>query len=302
MTMIKFNYWEELLSILKWSNPILWPECGKAEPPEQLKRDGFLAFADGVNWDPGAGRGFYVWNATSEQWEKIGTTEKVSDSKFNIFQLDGDLWIVANAYYDFDDSEWNRIDTSKYAFALQLQGTNFIPGESVQGVNLWRAVPGTNPIGDFGTYGGWEAVQLWTGYGDTVVGGYSIELDGHGTLPYGRFIHTTVGGDEYTGILTNLFGDMSGKDVSSESSWFIGRKNDEFVIARMPSGSSSFSIPFRVDSSGRYFFMPATDEPATNDMVDGELTFFLDLNAGVLKGKYRYDSTTVYVFNIASLT
>lgn len=94
MTMIKFNYWEELLSILKWSNPILWPECGKAEPPEQLKRDGFLAFADGVNWDPGAGRGFYVWNATSEQWEKIGTTS--GDMTKAVYDIDND-GVVDNA-------------------------------------------------------------------------------------------------------------------------------------------------------------------------------------------------------------
>lgn len=73
MTMIKFNYWEELLSILKWSNPILWPNCGKAEPPDNLKRDGMLVFADGVNWDPGQGKGYYYWDAATSAWVKIGT-------------------------------------------------------------------------------------------------------------------------------------------------------------------------------------------------------------------------------------
>lgn len=70
----------------------MWPDCGKAEPPAQLKRDGFLAFADGVNWNPGAGRGFYVWNASSSQWEKLGDGGGGGGS--------GDM---TKAVYDIDD-------------------------------------------------------------------------------------------------------------------------------------------------------------------------------------------------------
>jgi len=83
--------YDDILAALKWQNPIISSDCGKAEPPDNLKRDGMLVFADGVNWDPGAGRGFYVWNATSEQWEKIGTTEKVSAA------------IMLKAIYDQDE-------------------------------------------------------------------------------------------------------------------------------------------------------------------------------------------------------
>ncbi len=231
----------------------------------------------------------------------VDKSEAVQNTHANIAEIGGDLWIVSNAKYDATAGQWNRIDISKFAFALQIQGYNNIPGESVQGVNLWRAIPGNNPIGDFGTYGGWEVLQIWTAYKDAVVGGCAVEVDGNGTIPFGRFIHTKIGNDEFTGILTNLFGDMSGKDSSTQPSWFIGRKNDQFLVARMPGGSSSFSVPLRVDSYGRLFFTPPTEEPATEDMADGELAFFLDLNAGSLKGKYRYDSGTVYVFTIASL-
>ena len=163
-------------------------------------------------------------------------TPLVKDTRFRIQQVDNDLWLTANAYWD--GSNWQRIDTSKYAFAFQLQGYNNIPGESMQGVNLWRCSPGSNPIGDFGEVGGWEAVQLWTAYKDSVLGGYGLEIDGHGTFPYGRFIHMTNLSDGYiyTGILTNLFADLSGVDSSYDDSWFVG------IAKYIDSGGSSFVI------------------------------------------------------------
>ncbi len=310
----------DLFGSLKWANPIIWPNCGKSEPPDNLKRDGMLAFADGVNWNPGQGKGFYYWDTVTSAWVKFGeggggdmlkavydtndnnvvdNAEKVSGSYFRIQQVDNDLWITANAYYDGTD--WQRIDTSRFSFGIQVQGYNNIPGESIQGINFWRAVPGSNPIGDFGEYGGWEAVQLWTAYKDAVLGGYGLEIDGHGTFPYGRFVHLTYNSEEWTGIITNLFADMSGRDDSNEPSWFIGRKGDEFVIMRMPSGSGSLVKKLRIDANGNTFIYPLTEEPADSAMQDGELVFFVDLNAAALKGKYRYSSSQIWTFTVATM-
>lgn len=215
-----------------------------------------------------------------------------------IATVNNDLWITANAYWD--GSNWQRDDTSKFSFGLQLQGYNNIPGESMQGVNLWRCVPGTNPIGNFGAFGGWEIVQIWTAYKDAVLGGFGLEIDGHGTFPYGRFVHLTYDSKEYTGILTNLFTDFSGRDQTTEPSWFIGRRDDEFVVLRMAGGSGASLVrKFRVDASGNTFITPLTAEPETSNMEDGELAFFVNLDASVLKAKYKYDSSHVYVFNVA---
>lgn len=181
----------------------------------------------------------------------VSRSGALTGPKINVEQIDGDLWILANARYDAGNCRFYRIDTDRFAFALHLQGTNNIPGETMQGVNLWRCVPGQNPIGDFGTYGGWEACQIWTAYKDAVLGGYGLEIDGHGTFPYARFVHLTHDGREWSGILTNLFADMSGRDDSSEPSWFIGRRDDEFVILRMPAGTGQgFGVLLRIDPNG----------------------------------------------------
>jgi hypothetical protein len=93
-----------------------------------------------------------------------------------ITEINGDLWIASNATYD--GTNWNRVDTSKYAFAIQIQGYGNIPGETFQGVNIWKAAPGNNPIGPFLAQGGWETLVIGTAYSGFVVGGSTIEVDG----------------------------------------------------------------------------------------------------------------------------
>jgi hypothetical protein len=95
-----------------------------------------------------------------------------------ITEINGDLWIASNATYD--GTNWNRVDTTKYAFAIQIQGYGNIPGETIQGVNIWKAAPGANPIGPFLAAGGWETLVIGTAYSGFVVGGSTIEIDGSG--------------------------------------------------------------------------------------------------------------------------
>jgi hypothetical protein len=102
-------------------------------------------------------------------------------------EIDGDLWIAANATYD--GTNWNRVDTTKYAFAIQIQGYGNIPGESTPGVNIWKAAAGENPIGDFLEEGGWETLAIGTAYSSLVIGGSTVEVDGSGaTAGYSRLI------------------------------------------------------------------------------------------------------------------
>jgi hypothetical protein len=95
-----------------------------------------------------------------------------------ITEIDGDLWIAANATYE--GTNWNRVDTTKYAFAIQIQGYGNIPGETTPGVNIWKAAPGENPIGDFLEVGGWETLAIGTAYSSLVIGGSTVEVDGSG--------------------------------------------------------------------------------------------------------------------------
>jgi hypothetical protein len=104
-----------------------------------------------------------------------------------ITEINGDLWIASNATYD--GTNWNRVDTTKYAFAIQIQGYGNIPGETFQGVNIWKAAPGANPIGPFLAQGGWETLVIGTAYSGFVVGGSAIEIDGSGSqYGYSRLI------------------------------------------------------------------------------------------------------------------
>jgi hypothetical protein len=104
-----------------------------------------------------------------------------------ITEIDGDLWIASNATYD--GTNWNRVDTTKYAFAIQIQGYGNIPGETIQGVNIWKAAPGNNPIGPFLAVGGWETLAIGTAYSGFIIGGQALEVDGSGAVNgYSRVI------------------------------------------------------------------------------------------------------------------
>src|SRR3989304_1703836 len=47
-------------------DPFANSDLGQAEPADKL--DGLLAYADGITWNPGSGKGFYRWDATAAVW------------------------------------------------------------------------------------------------------------------------------------------------------------------------------------------------------------------------------------------
>lgn len=60
-----------LFDCLFWVSPIINPSVGQVEPPAEYRRAGALAYADGVNWNPGAGgEGIYYFNSAGN-WIKL---------------------------------------------------------------------------------------------------------------------------------------------------------------------------------------------------------------------------------------
>lgn len=63
-----------MLDVLYYVSPVLNDKCGQIEPPTEYKIDGFLAYADGVNWKPnGTGsKGHYYYDSVSAIWVRAG--------------------------------------------------------------------------------------------------------------------------------------------------------------------------------------------------------------------------------------
>lgn len=59
-----------IIESLWWLDPIINPNCGKIEPTDEYKVDGKLAYADGVNWNPGSGKGLYRYDGS--EWVLVG--------------------------------------------------------------------------------------------------------------------------------------------------------------------------------------------------------------------------------------
>ena len=157
----------------------------------------------------------------------------------------GPTWVgvVAGDFYQAYNATWNgtnwmRTDITRPAWLLQVNQANNMIFESYKAMNMWAAQPGANPIGPFTAIGGWLLVQSFSEFKDVTYGGFGIEVDGNGTVPYGRIRHATVGGAEVTDLLTNAYLDESGRDDTAQPSWSVGRVDDSFKVRRAPSGAS----------------------------------------------------------------
>lgn len=63
---------------LIWLLPSANPQLGRIEPLSEYKRDGLIAFADGINWNPGSGKGYYWYNASVPAWFLISAVQTVN--------------------------------------------------------------------------------------------------------------------------------------------------------------------------------------------------------------------------------
>lgn len=158
--------------------------------------------------------------------------------------ISGDFWFLSNATWNPADGatppgNFYRIDNTHYAFGLQLQGQGFIPGEPdlgyyVPGATIWVAQPESYSIirgaGQqsgkmFGAVGGWELGITVTGERQLTVGGGGIEIDGYGTIPYGRVVNNTTGtllARRMVGMMQNAYTDLGGFDIPARESWYWG--------------------------------------------------------------------------------
>jgi hypothetical protein len=128
-----------------------------------------------------------------------------------LFEKDGDFFCSINAAYDEVSGQWNRIDTTKYAYLVELRSENGIPCEPIGGIVWWRAAPGSNPIGDYTAVGGWELGFMMTEHRNHVMGGMNLELDGSGSPPYGRL--TQIGSNDASGTVVTAM---------QRNSWYEG--------------------------------------------------------------------------------
>jgi hypothetical protein len=136
------------------------------------------------------------------KWLHFKAIDASGTTRTNLFEKDGDFYWAINATYDQQTDQWNRVDTTKYAYLITLHSENNVPSESVGGVVWWRCTPGANPIGEWTTLGGWELGFMMTQHRSYVIGGMNLEMDGAGSPPYGRLTH--IGANDPTGGMTAL--------------------------------------------------------------------------------------------------
>jgi hypothetical protein len=109
---------------------------------EPVAREGMIKYADGTNWDPGAGEGIYAY--VSGAWRKLDTLSALGlmTAQFLRLTSNGDVTLSStnHAFQIGDDAGANmRIDTNEIQFMnngaavggnLQILGGNLVIGDS----------------------------------------------------------------------------------------------------------------------------------------------------------------------------
>ncbi len=154
-----------------------------------------------------------------------------------------ELWILSNAYYNYDEKRFVKIDDTHTSFGIQIQANGSYPGEADLGymdnvgINFWRNgkksdvykdttsfdysdFDNNNYIGarrlsddvwvEFGISSGWNNSFMIDSYGGMTIGGAGFEVDGNGIFPYTRLTSsafTDENNDEYylLGLLDNAY-------------------------------------------------------------------------------------------------
>jgi hypothetical protein len=78
-------------------NPLLNPHFGESEPAANLRRDGFPAYADGVNWNPGSGEGYYRYDTATASWLPMSSASPVVSKTSSYTATAADSVILCNA-------------------------------------------------------------------------------------------------------------------------------------------------------------------------------------------------------------
>ena len=172
-----------------------------------------------------------------------------------------EFWILSNAYYDYDDKYFHKIDLHNTSFAIQIQGKGSYPGEAElgyydnSGINIWRNASienlagvsdeqkrclvekgiigeydANNNIKTFSVLCGWNNSFMFDSYGGMTIGGAGFEIDGNGIYPYTRIancLYTDKNENEYgyIALLHNAYNSTRyGWDCDNNRtySWLMG--------------------------------------------------------------------------------
>lgn len=173
-----------------------------------------------------------------------------------------ELWILSNAYYDYTNNRFVKIDMDNTSFGIQIQANGTYPGEAELGyggntaISIWRNPKASEVVKDttiynytdfdenhyigakrrsdnvwveYGISSGWNNNFMTDSYGGMTIGGAGFEVDGNGLFPYIRVTHSkyTSGTSSYsiTGILENAYhpsGTSWNCDNNNYGAWFFG--------------------------------------------------------------------------------
>lgn len=70
-----------IMQSVVFASPIVNANLGQVEPFAEYLRDGMFAYADGENWNPAGGKGFYRYDTNSASWLPIGVMARPLTSK-----------------------------------------------------------------------------------------------------------------------------------------------------------------------------------------------------------------------------
>lgn len=192
------------------------------------------------------------------------------DSPYNFAVIEGvrggvpytEIWLMVNAYYDYDAKRFKRVEVNNFSFGWQWMGGGTYPGEENigdfvnQGINLWKANgkfaygegdPARDQTGEdigawengewreFGIMLGWNNHFMLDAYGGMTIGGAGFEIDGSGTSPFKRVsLGLFSGGSEnpsrpvteykfaYNGTMWNTQHGLWNKDEDQLDGYYYG--------------------------------------------------------------------------------
>ena len=175
-----------------------------------------------------------------EVYSKLGLNQSEAD-KFNYAVISRvednitniELWILANAYYDYSNKKFVKINPKSNSFGIQIQSEGNYPGETELGyldntsIGVWRHPKvsaiykdttnydytdleekgwigckrkSDNKWFEFGVSAGWNNNFMMDSYGGMTIGGAGFEIDGNGIFPYTRLTSS-----RYTDENNNVF-------------------------------------------------------------------------------------------------
>ena len=173
-----------------------------------------------------------------------------------------ELWILSNAYYDYSDKYFHKMDMHNTSFGIQIQAKGAFPGEAElgyydnSGINIWRnpslenldwatdeqkrCLVETGIIGEYDSDDnikvfqvscGWNNGFMFDSYGGMTIGGTGFEIDGNGIFPYTRVANCLYTNPDdgkeygYIALLHNAYNSTRfGWDCDSNRtySWLMG--------------------------------------------------------------------------------